>query len=289
MQQDRTNCQEIQQQLDGFLDGGIEAGARSRVEAHIEQCAGCAQEVAARRSLRVQLRSAVQNVEIPAYLETRVRAHVASDRWRYPRVLKLAAVAGAALVLAVTTFAYERGYMRWTPQSRESYIASVSGQVATLMRVGLGDHVHCAVFRKYPKAPPSMTEFVAKMGPDYGGIIPIVREHVPSDFRILLAHRCTYHARQFVHMVLGSDSALLSVVIARKSEGEAFQADEIMPELSDAGISIYTSNVQRFQIAAFESRDHVVYVISDMPGRRNMEMMQAMAPALKTFLDKLAS
>lgn len=289
MQQDKTNCHEILQQLDGFLDSGIAAGARSQVEAHLEHCPDCAQELAARRALRLQLRSAIQNVELPAYLETRVRARLTSDRRRYPWAFNLGIAAAAVLVLAVTTFAYDRGYMRWTKQSRESYIASVSGRVATLMRVGLGDHVHCAVFRKYPKNPPSMAEFVAKMGPDYSGIIPIVREHVPSDFQILLAHRCTYHARQFVHLVLRSDSALLSIVIARKGEGEAFRADELVPALSDAGISIYTSSVQRFQIAAFESRDRVVYVISDMTGPRNMEMMQAMAPALRIYLDKLTS
>ena len=289
MGQDRTNCQETLHQLDSYLDGGLTAVARNSVEAHLEQCPGCAQELAVLRALRFQVRSAVQNAEIPEYLETRVRARLASDRRRHSSALKLLPVAAAILILAVTTFAYQRGYMRWTPRSKESYIASISGQVAMLMRVGLGDHVHCAVFRKYPKNPPTTAEFVKKMGLEYRGVIPIVREHVPSDFQILLAHRCTYHTRQFVHVVLRSDSALLSVVIARKGEGEAFRAQELVPALSEAGISIYNSSVQRFQIAAFESRDDVVYVISDMAGQRNMEMMQALAPALKTYLDKLAS
>jgi hypothetical protein len=57
--------------------------------------------------------------------------------------------------------------------------------------------------------------------------------------------------------------------------------------LSDAGISIYSSSTQRFQAAAFETRDHLVYVISDMPGGRNLELMRAMAPALNTYLSKL--
>lgn len=169
---------------------------------------------------------------MPAYLESRVRANHTSHRRGHPWVLNLVAAAGSALVLTVTTFPYERGYMHWTPQSRELYVASVSGRVATLMRVG--DYVHGAVFRKYPKKPPSMAESVAGMGPDYSGIIPIVREHGPGDFQLLLAHHWTYHTRKFVHMVL-RNAALLSVVIAH------------------AGLSIYTSSVQRFQISALES------------------------------------
>jgi hypothetical protein len=86
-----------------------------------------------------------------------------------------------------------------------------------------------------------------------------------------------------------ANSALLSVVTTRKQAGETFLANEFWPELSEVGISIYQSSVQRFQIAAFESREHMVYVISDLPGQYNTELMQGMAPALKTFLGNLES
>jgi hypothetical protein len=157
------------------------------------------------------------------------------------------------------------------------------------MQVGLADHIHCAVYRKYPNNLPAAAEFAANMGPQYRGVIPVVREHVPEDFRMLLAHRCSYHGRRFVHLVLRSDSALLSVVIAPKRAGEAFRADELVPGLSEAGIPIYQSNVQRFRIAAFETSNHMVYVISDLPAQNNTELMQSMAPALRTFLGTLES
>jgi len=35
-----------------------------------------------------------------------------------------------------------------------------------------------------------------------------------------------------------------------------------------------------------ESSDHLVYFISDLPGAQNMELMRAMAPALKQILEK---
>jgi len=161
--------------------------------------------------------------------------------------------------------------------------------MATLMRVGLGDHIHCTVFRKFPKNPPTMAQFIANMGPKYSGIIPIVRERVPAEFQLLLAHQCRYQGRQFVHLALKSDSRLLSVVITRKAAGETFTAEQLVPALSEAGISIYSSSTQRFQTAAFDSRDFLVYVISDLPAQQNMNLMRAMAPELKTYLNKLES
>lgn len=282
-------CQEALGRLEAFLDNALAADASSALAEHLAGCSHCAGELEVRRNLRSRLKLAVQSVDTPAYLEARVRAHLRSNRKSSAWILNLAAVAAGIVILAVATFAYQRGYMRWTPGSREAYISSVSSRVANLMRVGLGNHVHCAVFRKYPKNPPTMAEFSATIGPQYSGILPIVREHVPADFQLLLAHRCTYRDRQFVHMVLRSNTALLSVVITRKQAGEAFSRDELAPELSESGLSIYQSSVQRFRIAAFESRGHMVYVISDMPGQHNTELMQAMAPALKAFLGRLES
>jgi hypothetical protein len=58
----------------------------------------------------------------------------------------------------------------------------------------------------------------------------------------------------------------------------------LLPELVHSGIPIYKSGVQRFQMAAFESRDYLVYFISDLPAQQNTEIMTAMAPAVRSFL-----
>jgi len=54
------------------------------------------------------------------------------------------------------------------------------------MKVGLGDHVHCAVFRKFPKNPPTFEEMAAKLGPEYEGLLPLVKA---GDMQIVMAHR----------------------------------------------------------------------------------------------------
>lgn len=55
-------------------------------------------------------------------------------------------------------------------------------------------------------------------------------------------------------------------------------------ELSQAGIPFYRSGVQRFEIASFETRDHLVYLVSDLPQQENMRMMLAVAPGVRSVL-----
>jgi len=237
-----------------------------------------------------RLKSAVRSVEAPAHLETRIRANLHAVQTPKPRALwarPWAIAAAAAVVLVSGTIAYELGHLRLTTSSQESYIAKVTMQVGTLMRVGLGDHVHCAVFRKYPKNPPKVEELEAKLGPEYAGLIPILRSKVSGDYRLTIGHQCRYHDRKFVHLSMQGEGRLLSVVVARKGEGESFKTEQLVPALVQAGIPIYQAGVQRFELAAFESRDHMVYVISDLPKERNTELMVALAPQVKALLQKL--
>ena len=233
--------------------------------------------------LKERLQSAVRGVEPPADLEASIRARLREPRRPPLRMYSLAAAA-VLLVIAGSSYfaAYKRGYFRTSPQAQESYIASISGSVGTFMQVGLGDHVHCAVYRKYPKNPPTLEQMAASVGPQYASIIPIVRENVPADYRIILAHRCTYHGRQFVHVVLRGHDRLLSVILTRKSLTDGFSDQELGPVIREVGI-------QLFHIAAFDTRDHMVYVISDETQQQNGEIMRAMAPSLRAYINKLES
>jgi hypothetical protein len=236
-----------------------------------------------------RLRNAVKSVEVPPFLEarilSRIRAEGSPRRWM-PRLLSAttaAALCGGVLI------AWQLGHLRLTVGAQDAYISSVSTQVATLMRVGLGDHIHCAVFRKYPENPPTTEEFVRDMNPRYAGLIPIVRSHVPTIYRMTLAHECQYQGRKFVHLSLRDDSNLLSLLITRKSESESFRAQNMLPALVQSGIPMYQAGVQRFRMTAFETRDYLVYFISDLSGEKNTETMLAVAPEVKAFLAGLES
>ncbi len=283
------DCRQVLSQMDAYVDDSLAPEAATALKGHLDRCPACAREFESRHFLRTRLKSAVRNIDTPAHLETRIRAYIRATGDSKPWKARLIAVAAAVLVCVGVAISYQLGHLRLTAKSQESYIASVNNGVVKLMRVGLGDHVHCSVFRKFPVNPPTPQEMTTKLGPEYSGLIPIVRQHVPDDFRIVMAHQCRYHERKFVHLALKNDSRLLSLVIARKSDGESFSTEALLPALSESGIPVYAAGIQRFQIAAFESSAFLVYVISDLPQEKNMELIRAMAPALQNYLRKLES
>jgi hypothetical protein len=234
--------------------------------------------------MRNRLKEAVQGVEAPPYLATRVRARIAAGgapgaRWAM-WLAPAGAVAAAFLGVAI---AYQLGHLRLTTTSQESYIAMVTSRIAELLGVGLGDHIHCSLWRKYPDEAPRVEALVERMGPQYSPLIPVVRKAVPESYRMMLAHQCRYHGRRFVHIALVDGSSIMSLVITRKQEGESFDAAGLMPSLVEAGVPMYQANVQRFAITAFESKDHLVYFISDRPQEENSRLMAAMTPELEAF------
>src|SRR5215471_15880309 len=134
-----------------------------------------------------RLRSAVNSVAVPPFLEARIRSGIRREKSGYRWIPRLAPAGAVLGVVAGLMIAYQLGHLRLTVRSQESYIASVSTRVASLMRVGLGDHIHGSVFRKYPKNPPTTEQFIEKMNPQYAGLITIVRSHVPDNHRMTLA------------------------------------------------------------------------------------------------------
>lgn len=238
--------------------------------------------------LTSRLRQAVHAEPVPPFLEARVRAHLAADGRRPLRWWTKWSAAGAALaVIAAAGISYELGHLRFTEASQESYVVKVTHQVATIMRAGLGDHVHCAYFRKFPTQPPPVAEFVRHLGPKYAGLLPIVSEHAPSGTRVEEAHVCLHAGRKFVHLTLRGNGNLLSLVVARKKPGESFAVEGLAPVLVQSGLPVYRASAQQFEIAAFETKSHLVYFVSGLPGNTNQESLLAMTPAIRGFLNNL--
>ena len=240
-------------------------------------------------ALRERLRTAIRADAPPPFLDARIRNRIGAVERTKTWTQRLMPVAAAFVVCVGVTIAYHLGHLRLTSESQESYITSVTNRVATLMRVGLADHIHCSVFRKYSKNPPKLEDLGAKLGPQYKALIPVVQQHLPGNFRLMIGHECGYRGRKFTHLSLKSDSQLVSLVIVRKEEGESFETEGLLPALTQSDISFYRAGVQRFETAAFESEHHLVYVISDMGRQENMKLMVAVAPQVKDVLSKIRS
>jgi len=218
--------------------------------------------------LRQRLKTAVDATPVPAGLQMRVQSRLALQlksqlESKTPRGLFFAVPAIAACALLVTV--YLKGYLPVAFGQQASYFASVSAGLPNVIKVGLGDHIHCAVFRKYPKTPP-----VNAVGSEYADLVPVVKSHIPPGYTMKLAHECHYLGRRFIHIVVGNGQYLASLVITAKRENEGLPPGE--------------ATAARFRISAFESGNYLVYFISDMPAARNAELLAAMATQVKAVL-----
>jgi hypothetical protein len=127
----------------------------------------------------------------------------------------------------------------------------------------------------------------SSLGPKYQELAPLVKRHVPADYKLVLGHECRYHKRRFVHLSMQGESRLLSLIITAKRDGESFDVEGILPDLVHSGIPLYTSGADRFKIAAMETDAFLVYFVSDLPAGENVELMRAMASDLHAFLGGL--
>jgi hypothetical protein len=266
-----TTCSDIVGMLDFHLDRELGAADTEFVTRHLDTCGACSRLLAQRIAMRDRLRQAARDdaADLPPGLATRVRRSLApasaADRW----VWRLLPVAAAVILIVAGA--------RW-------YRLQDGAGLSPAMQVGFNDHVHCALLRKYPTGLP-MAQMVRDLGPGYADLVPAIEQHLPGDYRVESAHRCAWRGRSYVHVVARSGSSVLSLVIAKRAAGEAFENDLRTIVSSADGVPLYTSAVERFSLAGFETRDHLVYLISDLDQNQNLVTLEAMTPQLRSALD----
>ena len=150
---------------------------------HLETCTDCAKELEMRTRLRARLKSAVQTQPVPPELPTRVRDWIRqpesrswlSRNWSY-------AMAAAVLVIGAAIWVGPSG----TPlpdltdrAAQATYIRKISAPMVPVFQPGLCDHIHCALFRKYPQGPPSLQEMESRLGTEYKGLLPLLGPRSP--------------------------------------------------------------------------------------------------------------
>ena len=283
-------CEKTRKLLDAYVSNELLVETNQDVVRHLEGCPACTAEVEARALLRTRLRSAVNSQSVPPELQVRVRQRIQaaeSKRWPTAGWMRWAAPAAAAacLVLAAGVWLnrpYEQMPAIADRPAQTSYIQKVSASVAAVLRVGLGDHIHCSVFRKYPENPPPVEQMEKDLGPQYQGLLPVVRAALPSGYRVVMGHECTYAGRKFIHLTMEKDGNLLSLVVARKQEGETLEG---LSAAARAGaVQIFQSAADRYQVAGFEAGNFFAYVVSDLKGKANLEVASTLAPSVHKFL-----
>jgi anti-sigma factor RsiW len=97
------NCAESEVLIHALIDGELDAGHTSEVEAHIATCAACAAELAAQREMKRALADTNLRYTAPAALRARIEASLPQPRQQSRRaVLRGFAMGSAVSALAAT-------------------------------------------------------------------------------------------------------------------------------------------------------------------------------------------
>ncbi len=274
---DERVCRQVLETLDSYVDGTLEPESRCKMDDHMAFCPRCAEEAAARSTLRRRLREAVLGVSAPPYLATRIRAQLNGGerrsrfRWLLPAAATMAVCASAIVMVRPVGVS--------PAKAQDTFIAAVSDRLVPLLRVGLGDHLHCTVFRKNRLRKPTVEQIATDMGPDYKELAAVVEQHAPKGFTLITAHRCSFRGRRFVHLALEGEDGLLSLVITRKEAGESLAA-----VLKEQGGEVYRDSAGPFRLAAYETPGHLAFAVSEITGERNAQFLIALTPDLQRVL-----
>jgi mycothiol system anti-sigma-R factor len=275
-------CERIQSYMDSYLSKELPTEANHEMLRHLDTCADCAQALEDRMRVRKMLRSAVESESAPVHLRERIRKEIRTTRTGFHFLIpgaNWAFAVAASLFLLLSGWA---GLRIWNLRTA----AIVSEADEKILKVGVSDHVTCAVDHGMYRKRFTFEQMSGALGPEYAGLVSLVNEKVPADYEIVVAHRCTVNQRNFVHLIMTKGASVVSLVVTKKS-GEAFPESGLDAALRRSGISLHQAQLQRYEVAGFETRDHLAFVVSNLPKAANLELASNLAPGVSSHLASL--
>jgi anti-sigma factor (TIGR02949 family) len=285
-----SGCDKTRKYLDSYISNELLVETNHEVLRHLESCPACSAELDTCTRMRARLKAAVKSQPVPPELQARIREQIWSRRsgswFTVGRVRWAVTVAASLLVCAGVWMNNSRDRMPDLSDrpAQSAYVQRVSSSLAAILRLGLGDHIHCSIFRRYPQAPPPVEKMETDLGPSYKGLLPVVRATIPEGYRLIMGHQCSYAGRKYIHLTFEKGGRLLSLVVARKDPGESLGGLPAAAEPS--GIPIYQSAAGRYEVAGFEAGNFLAYVVSDLSGKTNLQIAANVAPGVREFLMK---
>jgi len=280
------HCKRIRSYLDSYLNNELMVETNHEVLTHLETCGACSRSLEDRARLKARLKRAVMQEYAPAALRERIASDLRRGRgFSFNRVSLALAAAAAVLVIAAVTF------FTWGPPKNQLSLqakvapADVTGQI---LKIGLDDHVFCAIDHHLANKQFTPEQMAEHLGPEYAGLVALVKERMPRAYTVAVGHRCHYQGREFIHLIMRNQNDVVSLVITRKN-GEAFPTDGVAAIVQAAGGPIYQAAWANQQVAGLETRDHLVFVVSNETSDANLQIAASLAPSVRDLLARLES
>ena len=306
-------CQEFKELFDSYLGDELLIETNHEVLRHLENCAACRGELAARRELRTRVRVAVKNapvVQINPAFAMRLQANLRETALRPTFLEKIKsnnlfgnpAMLGAAMCVLLIML----GGFFWLRNSSvpkdvvqsnqpDNIALPVKSPAETnlmqavhiawqeMTRHAVGDHENCALEFKLPEEPITLSEAAEKYGKynknlDKAVIAPLREVFSDKDFgkiEFLESHSCVFDGRRFAHVVLQYRTRRISVLVT----------DTDLPVENENRVLAQTSEIMR--VASFRTAHHAVFVVSDLSETENVTIAKAISPAVSRHIEKI--
>ena len=263
---------------------------------HLGDCAACAASLEARQGVKAALQSALANDDAaPAALRARIRRELSQPQTLWQRARAwfeglnrnwVIATAAAALLVTVgsVSLARRQPAVETTEIASHRHEATLTEHNASILKIGFGNHRHCAVEHDYSAGPRSFAQMAQALGDDWIDLVALTKEHVPTDYRVMIAHHCKFEGREFIHLILSNQQTqqmLLLLVLTHKN-GEAFDTQPAIAQI--AGVALHQMREQNYSVAGFETAAYLGYVVSGLEAEKNLQLAVKLAPAVKEFV-----
>jgi Putative zinc-finger len=285
-------CEMTRKYLDSYVDNELLVETNYQVLKHLESCKDCSEALQVRLRVKNHLREAVRGEAVPAALWERIQRKLREDeshvrpvaswtRWSLAAAALLVLCFGGWGVLHLLQFSGGSGL-----PSRLAQGQSVSDRVRAILNIGVEDHVQCAIDEQFAKESYTPEQMAKEMGPDYMGLVPFLTDKLPQDYKVPAAHKCEVNGREFVHLILKNQEGFLSLIITKKA-GVSFPAQDPLVKPDSRGVGLHQDRLDGLQVAGFETREHLAFVVSGLGQMENSQIAAGLAPHVSGFLAKL--
>lgn len=295
------NCKDFNEIADSYLSDELLVETNHEVLQHLVQCAGCRNELAARRELRERLRLAVKNAPQsqmkPGYA-ARVRNELHTQAFGKQRLWSFAtskaALAGFAgiLLVAITIGTIVTQRKTAITANIDQPVPSVNNdpptglwyERASFLAVrddAIDDHKHCALSHDVTEKPISLKEADKSLGTKANGLDLAVIEPLRAAFgdeaKFIKAHFCIVNGRRFSHVVVEYKKKVVSVLLTLREDADPVGRDAVSCRTSDD-----------LRVACFESGKYSVFIVSDLADGDNLIVARTISESVKKHVSEEA-
>jgi hypothetical protein len=288
-------CEKTRRYLDSYISSELTVETNHDVLKHLEICKECSRILQDLLLIRNRLRKAVNCEVVPAALRERVERSIRQQQTGMKAQSWSRWTLAAAAVLIMCMGGWGTLHL-WRPSQRTRTGASlqadlpafITNQTASLLKIGVGDHVHCVVEHHDDREQSTLEQMAKELGPDYYALVALVDEQLPKSYSVSVAHQCGVNGRRFVHLIFKNQQNVLSLVITRKGN-EGFPVADRIAGMNPRGPGLYQGQVEGYNAVGFETKAYLAFVVSSLDKNANLQIASSLAPAVNKFLANLES